>query len=128
VNSAHASVDVDVPQAAPERGSAVLPITSTGVSISTRRSRRRIGEELSAEYCFAEPFPHTVLENFHPGAGGAQRACALPERGVALRSRLRHGLRRGSTSARSCPRSAMRPLASSFHFFNSRPMLEFLEG
>jgi hypothetical protein len=46
---------------------AALPIdVSKGLKLDPARARE-IGAALSGEYCFAEPFPHIVLDNFLPG-------------------------------------------------------------
>src|SRR5436190_23839287 len=43
----------------------VLPIDVEGLRLDPAEARR-IGEGLSADYCFAEPFPHIVLDDFLP--------------------------------------------------------------
>ena len=44
----------------------VLPIELTnGIALDMARARE-IGESLAGEYCFADPFPHIVLDNFLP--------------------------------------------------------------
>ena len=46
--------------------SSVLPIdVANGLKLDPAQARQ-IGESLSSDYCFAEPFPHIVLENFLP--------------------------------------------------------------
>ena len=46
--------------------SPVLPIDlASGLSLDAAAARRA-GEERSAEYCFAEPFPHIVVDDFLP--------------------------------------------------------------
>lgn len=45
-----------------------LPIDfSSGLKMEAEKARQ-IGEELSGEYCFAEPYPHIVIDNFLPQA------------------------------------------------------------
>jgi 2OG-Fe(II) oxygenase superfamily len=45
---------------------ATLPISiDDGVNLSIENAKK-YGEELSGEYCFAEPFPHIVIDNFLP--------------------------------------------------------------
>ena len=44
----------------------VLPITlDDGIKLSPKDARE-IGEELAGAYCFAEPYPHIVIDNFLP--------------------------------------------------------------
>lgn len=45
---------------------AALPISiQDGINLSTKDAAA-YGESLSGEYCFAEPFPHIVIDNFFP--------------------------------------------------------------
>jgi hypothetical protein len=47
---------------------ATLPVTmSDGVSLDVKEARK-YGESLSGDYCFAEPFPHIVIDDFLPAA------------------------------------------------------------
>ena len=123
MNPAH----VEAPHAAPELASAVLPIEAAdGLYLDTAVARR-IGEGLSAEYCFAEPFPHVVMENFLPESVARMALAHFPNE--ALRSDRVFdmgyaGLHKRQILPEECD-AAARQL---FHFFNSRPMLEFLEG
>ena len=105
----------------------VLPIDAANGLALDYREARRIGESLSADYCFAEPFPHIVLDDFLPAAvarralehfpAGALRSDKVFEMGYA-------GLHKRQILPEDCDAEAR----ALFHFFNSRPMLEFLEG
>ena len=47
---------------------ATLPISiDDGVYLNIEEAKK-IGESLSGDYCFAEPFPHIVIDNFLPEA------------------------------------------------------------
>ncbi|HSF72147.1 MAG TPA: 2OG-Fe(II) oxygenase [Methylotenera sp.] len=47
---------------------ATLPITlEDGVYLNAKEAKQ-FGENLSGDYCFAEPFPHIVIDNFLPEA------------------------------------------------------------
>ena len=88
---------------------------------------RRIGEELAASYCFADPFPHIVLDDFLPAALARRAAEHFPAE--TLRSDKVFdmgyaGLHKRQILPEECD-GAAREL---FRFFNARPMLEFLEG
>ena len=107
--------------------SPVLPIdTSDGLSLDPVAARS-VGESLYGDYCFAEPFPHIVADHFLPDAvarmalahfpAGAQSSDRVFEMGYA-------GLHKRQILPDECD-AAARQL---FQFFNSRPMLEFLEG
>lgn len=105
----------------------VLPIDySDGLSLDPAAARA-VGESLSGDYCFAEPFPHIVADDFLPQAvarmalehfpAGALNSDRVFEMGYA-------GLHKRQILPDECD-AAARQL---FQFFNSRPMLEFLEG
>lgn len=107
--------------------SPVLPIdVSDGLSLDANAARK-IGESLSESYCFAEPFPHIVADHFLPGA--VARAALEHFPGQALDSDKVFemgyaGLHKRQVLPEECDAAARQM----FHFFNSRPMLEFLEG
>ena len=107
--------------------SPVLPIsTSDGLALDPALARK-IGEGLAASYCFAEPFAHMVLEDFLPEPVARLALDHFPRE--ALRSdRVFEmgyaGLHKRQILPEECDASAR----GLFHFFNSRPMLEFLEG
>lgn len=47
---------------------AILPIkTVDGIYLNVDDAKQ-FGETLSGEYCFADPFPHIVIDNFLPKA------------------------------------------------------------
>jgi hypothetical protein len=111
--------------AARERG--VLPINfSDGLSMDTAEARR-IGEELSATYCFAEPFPHIVLDNFLPPEVARMALDNFPKQALASDRVFEMGYA-GLHKRQILPDECNANARSIFHFFNSRPMLEFLEG
>lgn len=105
----------------------VLPIdVSNGLKLDPVRARE-IGEALSAEYCFAEPFPHIVLENFLPSdlinglvehfPTEALKSDVVFDAGYA-------GHHKRQVLPADCDDFCRR----TFDFFNSQPFLEFLEG
>lgn len=105
----------------------VLPVAlSDGLFLDSSEARK-VGEERSAEYCFASPFPHAVFDDFLPPEvarlaldnfpTGALSSDRVFDMGYA-------GLHKRQILPEECNASA-RQL---FHFFNSRPVLEFLEG
>jgi 2OG-Fe(II) oxygenase superfamily len=105
----------------------VLPIGFEDGLALDPAAARAVGEQSSADYCFADPFPHIVFDNFLPE----------PVARLALEHFPRHalssdrvfdmgyaGLHKRQILPEECDASARQM----FHFFNSRPVLEFLEG
>jgi hypothetical protein len=105
----------------------VLPIdTSDGLALDAGEARRA-GEALSATYCFAEPFPHLVVDNFLPQSVARLALDHFPRE--ALRSdRVFDAGYAGLHKRQILPDDCDAEARQLFQFFNSRPMLEFLEG
>ena len=107
--------------------SPVLPIDTRDGLFLDAAAARRIGETLSATHCLAEPFPHTVLDNFLPDVVARAALEHFPRE--ALRSdRVFEGGYAGLHKRQIMPEECDAAARQLFHFFNSRPMLEFLEG
>ena len=105
----------------------VLPIdVSDGLLLDAERART-IGEELSPSYCFAEPFPHVVIDDFLPEPV-VRRALDHFPREVLASDRVFDLGYAGLHKRQILPEDCDAPARQLFHFFNSRPMLEFLEG
>jgi 2OG-Fe(II) oxygenase superfamily len=105
----------------------VLPIdTHDGLRLDAANARS-IGESLSAQYCFAEPFPHIVLDNFLPEAM-AHAALENFPREVLKSDRVFDMGYAGFHKRQILPEDCDGPARSMFHFFNSQPFIEFLEG
>jgi hypothetical protein len=107
--------------------SPVLPVlTHDGLSLDCVEARR-IGESLAAEYCFAEPFPHIVLDNFLP-LPVIESACKnFPLEDLKSDRKFEMGYA-GLHKRQIFPDDCNSGARQFFHFFNSRPMIEFLEG
>jgi len=107
--------------------SPVLPIDlSAGFKLDPAQARA-IGESLSADYCFAEPFPHIVLDNFFPSDLVGALATHFPAElnpGDRVFDMGYAGLHKRQIAPIDCDDFCRR----AFDFFNSRPFLEFLEG
>jgi hypothetical protein len=110
------------------RPDGVLPIDLADGGIKLDASMAKaIGENLASDYCFAEPFPHIVLDNFLPDDVARFALDNFPaqqlesdrvfEMGYA-------GLHKRQILPEDCNANARRL----FHFFNSQPMLDFLGG
>ena len=107
--------------------SAVLPIDfSDGLSLDAGVARK-IGEELSSDYCFAEPFPHVVLDAFLPEAVAALALEHFPRQSLASDRVFDMGYA-GLHKRQILPEDCDAQARQLFQFFNSRPILQFLEG
>ena len=105
----------------------VLPVDlSDGFKLDPREARR-IGEELSASYCFAEPFPHIVLDNFLPEAFVRTAVRNFPSDSLQSDRVFEIGYA-GHHKRQILPEDCGTAAREMFHFFNSQPILEFFEG
>jgi hypothetical protein len=106
---------------------AVLPIDCSGGLFLDSKQARRAGEERSAEYCFAAPFPHAVLDGFLPDAVTRLALNNFPANALSSDRVFDMGYA-GLHKRQILPEECSAPVRQLFHFFNSQPMLEFLEG
>ena len=105
----------------------VLPIDSSAGFALDPETARHIGEELADKYCFAEPFPHIVLDAFLPDEVARLAVDHFPREGLKsdrVFDMGYAGLHKRQVMPEECDATARQM----FHFFNSRPVLEFLEG
>ena len=100
--------------------------TSDGLSLDAGVARRA-GEALSAAYCFAEPFPHIAVDDFLPEAVARSALDHFPREALRSDTVFDHGYA-GLHKRQILPDDCDAEARQLFHFFNSRPMLEFLEG
>jgi hypothetical protein len=105
----------------------VLPISATNGLALDAAQARSIGQELADRYCFAEPFPHIVLDNFLPDEV-ARLALEHFPRGALNSDRSFEAGYAGLHKRQILPEDCDAAARQLFHFFNSQPMLEFLEG
>lgn len=106
---------------------AVLPIhDADGLSLDAGEARK-IGEALSEQYCFAEPFPHLVADNFLPDSVARLALEHFPRQALGS-DRVFDAGYAGLHKRQILPEDCDAQARSIFHFFNSRPILEFLEG
>jgi hypothetical protein len=110
------------------RERSVLPIdlSDGGLSLDPAEARR-IGEELSSTYCFNEPFPHIVLDNFLPPAVARLALENFPKEQLKSDRVFEMGYA-GLHKRQIMPDECNAAARGIFHFFNSQPMIEFLEG
>ena len=105
----------------------VLPIATADGLVLDAGDARRAGEALSADYCFAEPFPHIALDRFLPDVVARSALDHFPREALRSDTVFDHGYA-GLHKRQILPDNCDATARQLFHFFNSRPMLEFLEG
>lgn len=88
---------------------------------------RAAGELLREEFQQAEPFPSIVLEDFLPDALLAQCMAGFPEAALKSDGRFNMGYA-GLHKRQIMPEECDRQTQEIFWLFNSRGMLQFLEG
>jgi 2OG-Fe(II) oxygenase superfamily len=107
--------------------SPVLPVNlSNGLELDSGAARL-IGESLSSSYCAAEPFPHIVADGFLPDDVARLASAHFPRQALAGERVFELGYA-GQHKRQIPPEACDAPARQLFHFFNSRPVLEFLEG
>lgn len=114
-------------EVAPAQSPSLLPIdASSGFHLNSAEARG-IGERLSGEYCFAEPFPHIVIDNFLPEDVIKFALDNFPENAINSDINFEMGYA-GQHKRQVLPEDCGAPARRLFHFFNSAPFIEFLEG
>ncbi len=108
-------------------GAPVLPIDLGAGLALDHALAREIGEGLSSDYSFAEPFPHVVLENFLPVDVAKLAIEHFPRQSLKSDRVFDIGYA-GHHKRQILPAECDAQARALFHFFNSQPMLAFLEG
>ena len=106
---------------------ATLPISADGGLHLDPKIARAFGEELSGTYCFAEPFPHVVIDNFLPLPFIDEIHSLFPNEKLADDMFYENDFS-GLHKRQVLPESCEQKIRIIFHFFNSAPILQFLEG
>ncbi len=105
----------------------ILPINCSDGFMLDMGNARNIGESLMGEYAFAEPFPHAVLDNFLPQEMAEALLAHFPQEAKSHDKIYEKGY--GGTHKRQIlPYDCDAYVQAAFAFFNSAPMLQFLEG
>ena len=105
----------------------IIPISGDDGLYLDFAQARRIGEELSSSYCIAEPFPHIVLDDFLPVQVARRAQAAFPAHALPSDRVFQMGYA-GQNKRQVLPAECHAQVRELFDFFNSQPMLEFLEG
>lgn len=113
-------------RAEPAASTPVLPVDPQSLTLDAAEARR-IGEDLSGAYCFAEPFPHVVLDDFLPEALARMALQHFPRQPLPGDVNFDLGYA-GQRKRQVLPEDCAVPARRLFHFFNSAPFLQFLEG
>ena len=104
-----------------------LPISNDGNLKLDSKIARAFGKKLSSQYCLAKPFPHIVIDNFLPLDLINEILRLFPkdkQAGDIFFENDYSGLHKRHVLPENCEQR----LRSIFHFFNSSPILQFLEG
>ena len=106
---------------------ATLPIKiDDGVNLDFEDAKK-YGEELSGQYCFAEPYPHIVIDNFLPEALIEKILSNFPQNKLKNDVMFESGYA-GLHKRQIMPADCNGFVREVFGFFNSAPMVEFLES
>ncbi len=106
---------------------ACLPIDLKNGIYLDDQNARDIGDALMEQYAFAEPFPHIVIDDFLPTDFAAELLERFPSDKKEHDKVYEKGY--GGTHKRQIsPYDCDAFMREAFSFFNSPPMLRFLEG
>lgn len=105
----------------------VLPLSMSDGLVLDIEQARAAGEALAGEYAFAEPFPHIVLDDFLPAAL-AEAALANFPREARASDTVFNAQYQGHAKRQVSPNACNAFNRELFAFFNSAPMLQFLEA
>lgn len=104
-----------------------LPVAmADGLSMDVKKAREA-GEELSGQYCFAEPFPHIVIDDFLPADLAERIHRGFPAE-IGAGDKIFESGYAGHHKRQVFPGDCDAFNRELFAFFNSAPVLQFLEG
>jgi Rps23 Pro-64 3,4-dihydroxylase Tpa1-like proline 4-hydroxylase len=106
-----------------------LPIeTKDGLYLDAKKARD-FGERLSGIYCFNEPYPHIVIDNFLPTELAKEILSNFPQRNLGTKTEFELNYPGIQENKRQIfPNSTNEYCRNFFSFFNSASFLQFLEG
>lgn len=106
---------------------ATLPITiNDGIHLDSKAAKA-FGESLSGEYCFADPFPHIVIDNFLPNVLIDKILNNFPKDKLENDVVFEMGYA-GLHKRQVAPVDCNGFCRDMFGFFNSAPIVQFLES
>jgi hypothetical protein len=104
-----------------------LPVQlASGLRLDPKEARE-LGESLAGEYCFAEPYPHIVIDDFLPAQLIYRLREHFPDQPLASDTVFKMGYA-GHLKRQIFPEECSQEAREAFSFFNSAPFLQFLEG
>lgn len=104
-----------------------LPIETTAGYAMDAREARALGEMLTDDYRNAHPFPHIVLDGILPDAALKSAKAGFPTGSLASDRVFEVGYA-GHHKRQVLPEDCGEQARQLFHFLNSMPVLQFLEG
>lgn len=107
--------------------SACLPVTAEDGVYLNIDNAKQFGESLSGEYCFAEPFPHIVIDNFLPKAIIDKIYNNFPREKLQNDVVFEMGYT-GLNKRQVAPADCNGYIREIFGFFNSSPVVQFIES
>lgn len=123
----NAPTAASAPPAAASIPKATLPVVNDGGLKLSPEAAQAMGESLSGDYCFAEPFPHIVIDDFLPEDVIRLALQEFPQE--ALKSDVNFQMGYAGQNKRQILPDECSPRARGlFHFLNSAPVLQFLEA
>ncbi len=102
-----------------------LPV-STDLRLDSKIARS-MGEALAGDFCFAEPYPHIVLDQFLPEHLIRRLQSHFPLQALPSDVNFEMGYA-GHLKRQTLPEDCSAEAREAFWFFNSAPFLQFLEG
>jgi hypothetical protein len=105
----------------------VLPIKTSDGFVLDDKTAFDIGQELMGDYAFAEPYPHIAVDNFLPAEMAENLLAHFPKEAKSHDKIYQKGYG-GLHKRQILPYDGDAYIRSAFSFFNSAPMLKFLEG
>jgi len=106
---------------------ATLPVECSDLYKLDSKEARSLGEMLSHEFHAAEPFSHIVIDNFLPNSFIEEILRIFPSKTLSDDKYYEDGYS-GLHKRQVSPESCNHHVRSVFHFFNSAPFLQFLQG
>lgn len=106
---------------------ATLPIDHENGLRMDAAEARSLGQLLHTDYAAAQPFPHIVIDGILPDALARHIVERFPAAPLPSDTNFEIGYA-GQHKRQILPEDCTPDMRELFHFFNSRPVLQFLEG
>ena len=110
-----------------EMNNPILPIETSNGFVLSKKAASQAGQSLMGDYAFADPFPHIVLDNFLPLEMANSLLENFPKEAKSNDKVYEKGYG-GLYKRQIFPYDCDAYVQMAFSFFNSAPMLKFLEN